>query len=162
MAGGIFTNRPFEANPKCIVFAGFLALAYWYTAPKHSTSDRYGRNPWLLPIIFVAAYVAMAWYDYAYDCSVKLKSGSSPIGAAVADSIFKPQYRDADDGTESEQEKIYRRNVYLFHVMFVAVPLLYVGFARNPSRDVRYAVGLLGTGALLYHGYRVFNPRQGC
>ena len=155
MAGGIFTDRPFEPNPKCIVFALGIMGIYWFAPAK--------KNKWLLPPLFVASYVAMAWYDYAYDCEPKMKSGTSPVGAAMADSIFKPQYRDAS-AKESRQENLYRRNVYLFHLAFVAPLLLYVGFAPSSAKTKQWlpVVGSLGIGALLYHGYRLARPRRGC
>ena len=161
MAGGIFTKRPFEPNLKCIVFALAIVSLYWFS-PTH-------KNKWLLVPLFITSYVALAWYDYAYDCSPKMKSGQFPVGLAMADSIFKPQYRrDNDDAVSDttsesgEQERLYRRNVYLFHVLIVVPPLLYVGFAERPNRDVLRVVGTLGLGALAYHGYRIFQPRRGC
>ena len=62
MAGGIFVDQPFHANPKCIIFSVVLMIAYW-TLPK--------KNPFMLPLIFVFAYVSMAWYDYLYNCDLK-------------------------------------------------------------------------------------------
>ena len=38
----------------------------------------------------------MAWYDQIYKCKNQMYSGTSPIGDAVLNSIFKPQRRDEE------------------------------------------------------------------
>ena len=149
MAGGIFVDQPFHPNPKCIVFGAILCLSYWYLPNK--------RNNWMLMFIFTAGYIAMAWYDYAYKCKNKLYSGTSPVGHSILSSIFKPQ---EDDATMKKlapnQQAIYRRNVYLFHVLVIAPILIYVGYKGNNVNSKVYSP-LLGIGvvALLYHGYKL-------
>ena len=152
MAGGIFVDQPFHANLKCVVFGLILCISYWYLPDK--------RNNWMLLFIFTAGYIAMAWYDYVYKCKNKLYSGTSPIGEAVLNSIFKPQdYEHEDDKMKKlvpNQEAIYRRNVYLFHVLVIAPILIYVGYKGNNVNSKVYSP-LLGIGvvALLYHGYKL-------
>ena len=68
MAGGIFIDQPFHPNPKCIVFAAALMISYWFLP---------NRNPFLLPLIFIVGYIAMAWYDHLYNCDYKLSSGTA-------------------------------------------------------------------------------------
>lgn len=163
MAGGIFTDRPFEPNPKCIIFAIIMILAYLYIAPDP--------NVYVLPIIFVASYVAMAWYDWMYDCDVKMYSGKSGI-ASTMDSIFKPQRRapepqhprvQSDPRQQyllKDQEKEFLRKVYMFHAFIVAPLLLYMGYKGNQNNPKMYGA-LMGLGAiaLIYHGTRLFVPR---
>ena len=69
MSGGIFTNKPFEFNLKCIIFGTVLVVLYWFASKSDDT------NYWLFPLIFIIAYIAMAWYDYLYNCESKLRSG---------------------------------------------------------------------------------------
>ena len=158
MAGGIFTDRPFEPNPKCIVFAFALMGFYWFIpGPK---------NVFLLPVIFVVAYVAMAWYDWIYDCEAKMFSGMyGPV--SIADSLFKPQRRDdpkefpRDVYLQEDQEAFYRRNVYLFHILAIAPLIIYIGY-RGKQSDPRSFGALLWIGifALGYHSFRFIIPRQ--
>jgi hypothetical protein len=151
---GIFTERQFEFNPKCVLFATAMMGLYWFLPQE--------RNKLMLPFIFVVSYVSMAWYDKAYECKERLKSGSAPLGAATFDSIFKPQLRSPSSKT-SEQERIYRRNVYTFHVLAVVPLLLYVGYyGKESNRAVFPLIGALGVLALAYHAYRMYDPRKGC
>jgi len=146
-AGGIFTERPFEPNTKCLVIAAAAVVAYW-VIPKG--------NVFLIPVIFIIVYILIAWYDFVYNCSDVMKSGKyGPVG--VATSIFKPQYR---EDTLSQQEVKYRHNVYLLHLIAIAPLLLYVGLrglSSNPK--VFPVVAAIGGIAALYHGTRLFIPR---
>ena len=63
MAGGIYADRPFELNPKCVAFSGALVAAYWYL-PCRYDPQKYITSAF----IATSAYVAMAWYDKQYDC----------------------------------------------------------------------------------------------
>ena len=91
MAGGIFVNQPFHPNLKCLVFAFILMIAYWSLPQK---------NPFLLPLIFVIAYVGMAWYDHIYNCDMKMYSGKY---SGIVTSPLKPQRRT----DETDEEKDY-------------------------------------------------------
>jgi len=150
MAGGIFIDQPFHPNPKCIVFGLLLCLAYWYLPSK--------RNEWMLLFIFNVGYIAMAWYDYLYKCRNEMYSGTSPVGDAVLNSIFKPQRRNEDKKKNyvKDQAKIYHRNVYLFHILAVAPILIYVGYMGKNANSKAFGP-ILGVGvlALLYHGFRL-------
>ena len=168
MAGGIFTGRPFEPNIKCIVFGTILILLYLWISSEP--------NYYLLPLIFVGAYVAMAWYDYFYDCEQRLYSGTGVIGVSTLDAVFKPQQRNlaADDPKNvpekeafllqgrGEQEKAYLKKVYLFHCIVVVPLLAYIGI-RGQNTPPGVFGGLLGLASIagLYHGYRLFvEPRD--
>lgn len=52
-----------SANLKCIAFTAKLALGYWFL-PR--------RNKWVLAAIIYGAYIAMAWYDYWFQCKRSL------------------------------------------------------------------------------------------
>lgn len=168
MAGGIFTSRPFEPNIKCIVFGTILILLYLWISPDP--------NYYLLPLIFVAAYVAMAWYDYFYNCEQRLYSGTGVVGVSTLDSVFKPQQRGlaSDDPRNvaekdaflvegrGEQEKAYLQKVYLFHCIVVVPLLAYIGFkGQETPKGVFGALLGLASIAGLYHGYRLLiEPRD--
>jgi hypothetical protein len=166
MAGGIYTNRPFEPNIKCIIFGFSIVLLYITTG--YLTCKKF--NYYFPPFLFIIAYIAMAWYDMFYDCSGKLYSGNKGL-AAPFDSIFKPQRRSdesqkiLDENKKKDlannQEEIYKKNVYLFHILVVSPILIYVGIkGSNTPKDIYPIVLTVGISALIYHGYRIFRPRK--
>jgi hypothetical protein len=71
MSGGIYEGRPFAFNLKCIVFTAAVAGGYWYLPP---------RQLWVLLVLLWLPYVAMAWYDYIYDCNDKMQPTIVPFG----------------------------------------------------------------------------------
>lgn len=158
-SGGIYVNTATQFNTKCVVFGTMLAAGYWYLPAK--------KNPFMLPVIFTIAYVAMAWYDELYNCESRLYSGSSSWGAAILDSIFKPQLRQSDNNKNKKiphgknlvtnQEIVYRRYMYLFHMLVVAPLFAIVGYYKTQ----RLYLPLLGFGLLgmFYHLYRTIKPR---
>ena len=159
MAGGIFIDRPFNPNIKCIIFGFLLVLMYVYL-PRQAQGKG---NPLIIALIFIISYIAMAWYDYAYDCDDKMFSGS---GLSLHfGSIFKPQYRMPDPGEESQlianQEKKYLQKVYFFHSIIVAPLLIYIGYyGAESNQNVWGAVGGMGVLAGIYHTARLFYPRE--
>jgi hypothetical protein len=84
MAGGIFPGRPFAWNIKCIIFTVILAAGYWW-APS--------RNLWVLFFLLWAPYVALAWYDYSYDCKDKMQPTLIPYGRSIFLPFKPPGYR---------------------------------------------------------------------
>ena len=65
MAGGLF-GRPFTINIKCVIFSILCMALFLYKPNFTSEILKY----LTLFIIFVVAYVAMAWYDFYFDCRV--------------------------------------------------------------------------------------------
>jgi hypothetical protein len=163
MAGGIYIEKPFSPNITCIVFAFAMIAFYWLSARFSCGKPNY----LMFPLIFIIAYVALAWYNLGYDCSSILYSGKSGP-AAVFDSIFKPQLRTQEhkEGTVLNQERVYQRNVYLFHVLLVTPILGYVGVqgmrGKLNGRDWYVVLLVLALAVLVYHGYRFFKPRTTC
>lgn len=165
MAGGIFVDQPFHPNPKCIVFSVVLMIAYWMLPQK---------NPFMLPLIFVFAYVSMAWYDHLYNCDMKMYGGK--YGGYLS-SPFKPQRRteikednnqklkeDNQEKTKKllkDQEGKYKQKVNLLHILAINPILIYIGFYARKTNPIVYPV-LLGIGiiGLLYHGARMFVSRE--
>ena len=157
MAGGIFVDQPFHPNPKCLLFSAVIMALYWFSSST--------KNTLMLPIIFVVSYVAMAWYDYMYHCDTIMRSGYT-IGPNTLDAIFKPQRRNEvhfpnPKNVSKNQEHEYLRRVYLFHVLFVSPILLYIGFRGKKTGKNMFPVLLsLGFMSVVYHGFRIFYPRQ--
>jgi hypothetical protein len=94
MAGGIFPNRPFSWNIKCIIFTAIIAGGYWYLPPK---------NTLILLFLLWIPYVAVAWYDYSYDCKDKIQPTLFPFGRYIF-LPFKPSgYKQAFEKMPKEQ-----------------------------------------------------------
>lgn len=165
MAGGIYTNKPFSFNLKCIVFGFLMILFYWLSARFSNGKPNY----LLFIFIFIISYVGMAWYDYLYNCNTILRSGTSTVGMSTFDAIFKPQLRQKNlKDSVLNQERVHQKNVYLFHVLLISPILLFIGIQGirgkiNLNSKVWFVILLiLGLASLLYHGYRVFSPRLTC
>ena len=78
------------------------------------------------------------------------------------DCTFMMQSVEQDDSQEMapDQERVYLRYVSLFHVVAVAPLLIYVGMRGCKSNPNIFALLLtFGLAALIYHAFRVFNPR---
>lgn len=160
MAGGVFVDRPFHLNPKCVVFSLLLIAAYWTLPPK---------NPFMAAAIFVVAYVGLAWYDHAYDCSNKMYGGRLSGALTLHLSApFKPQRRTAPASRADlvdDPEAVYRQKVNLFHLLAANPLLAYVGLRGARSHPAVYPAVLgMGALALVYHGSRLLVPREvsGC
>ena len=94
MAGGLFPGHPFALNIKCIIFTAILAGGYWYLPHK---------NLWVLALLIWAPYIALAWYDYSYDCKDKLKPTLVPFGRYVWLPFKPPGYKAEFDKLPPEQ-----------------------------------------------------------
>ena len=84
MAGGLFPGHPFSLNVKCIIFTAVLAAGYWFAPHK---------NLWVLAFLLWFPYIALAWYDYMYDCRDKLKPTLVPFGRAIWLPFKPPGYK---------------------------------------------------------------------
>jgi hypothetical protein len=100
MAGGIFEGRPFAFNIKCIVFTLIVAGGYWYAPPK---------NVWVLLLTMWAPYVAMAWYDYMYECKDKMQPTIVPFGRYIFLPFKPPGYRREYERMAASQHAQMRR-----------------------------------------------------
>ena len=151
MAGGIFTDKPFQPNPKCIIYSAIIIALYYHTS-QHVKSF----NPWMTIPIFIISYVSLAWYDHLYNCDTIMKTGNSPISMGTLDSVFKPNEGNPDSDLLPDQQKAYKEKVYLFHLIAVSPLLLYVGYKGKQANEQLYPV-LFSAGILsgLYHGSRL-------
>lgn len=86
MAGGLFPGQPFKFNVKCIIFTLVLAAGYWYLPPK---------NLWILAFLLWFPYIALAWYDWSYQCQDKLQPTLVPFGRYIWLPFKPPGYKEA-------------------------------------------------------------------
>lgn len=114
MAGGIFPGRPFEFNLKCVIFTAVLAGGYWYLPPK---------NLWILIFLLWFPYIALAWYDYAYDCRNKLGPTIVPFGRYLWLPFKPPGYQSEFNKLADEQIQKMNRLDHLVGWSIVVVIL---------------------------------------
>ena len=147
MAGGMF-GRPFQLNVKCIVFSIIVMALFLYKpnikSPLIMSATLFG--------IFVIAYVAMAWYDYYYDCqTLPLKRGTHSFTG-----LFKPpphSDKQTEEKSEDNDNKRGHMFIYLSHIVFIVPLLLYIGYYRKTINPMTYPILIvLAVFTLLYHG----------
>ena len=105
MAGGIFPNRPFEFNIKCIIFTIIIAGGYWYLPVK---------NIYILFFLLWFPYIIIAWYDYSYNCENKMKYTLFPFGKYIF-LPFKPkEYQKTYTELTNEQKELIDNNDHIY------------------------------------------------
>ena len=148
MAGGLF-GKPFAVNEKCVVFA-IIVIALFLARPQL-------RSHWakvgVPAALFVLAYVAMAWYDYYYDCRLlPLQRGGGPT-SIMKPPVHVPEKQNlGETGAQSEMER-RRRAVFVYaaHVAVIAPLLGYVAYRGRRAPTETWV--LLGAVAVLTAGY---------
>jgi len=154
MAGGIFKNKPFVFNEKCIIFS-LICMALFLVKPQFNSNITLY---FTLFIIFVVAYVAMAWYDYHFDCqTLPLKKGS--VGGIT--SRLKPQAHNKDkqiDHVETKKDnRVKSIVIYLLHLLFIVPVIGYVAIYKTKSNKIIYPLlGVLAVFTGLYHGIQFY------
>ena len=161
MAGGLF-GRPFTINMKCVVFS-ILCMALFLYKPNF-TSDVF--KYLTLFIIFVVAYVAMAWYDFYFDCSlVPLERGKySFTGLFKPPEDEKPNDEIEKDETPIDETRVKEKErkktsgirhayvIYFSHILFIVPLIAYVGIKKSKVNKMVYPIlVVLAVFTLFYH-----------
>ena len=122
MAGGIFPGAPFTFNIKCVIFSAMLAGGYWFLPPK---------NLFVLFFLLWFPYLAMAWYDYMYECRNKLGPTIVPFGRFMWLPFKPPQY-------QAEFNKMSERQIGLMgrvdHLVGWTLLILAIAFVLRSSQ----------------------------
>jgi hypothetical protein len=127
MSGGIFPDRPFSLNIKCIIFTIIIALGYWYLPYK---------NVYVLIFLLWLPYIALSWYDYAYDCEDKIQPTLFPYGRYIF-LPFKPQgYKQEYDKLTPEQ--INKMNELDHNITWSIIILIIAYFGFNLTKNNIY------------------------
>ena len=116
MAGGLF-GEPFILNIKCIIFSLIIMVLFLYKPNIKSNLTL----SLILFGIFVISYVALAWYDYYYNCLLLplQRSNRSLTG------LFKPD-KHSQKQIDKSNTKIGNMLIYLSHIIFIVPLLLYI------------------------------------
>jgi len=140
----------FTFNVKCIVFSLVIMAIFMY-----DPSWLY-KNKMLmylvLWIIFVISYVAMAWYDYFFDCStLPLEKGKYGITGLFKPEAHEPEKQYRGKKNEIDTEK-HHTIIYLAHVLFFAPLIAYIAYYGKKTTDwVFQLLGVLAVYTLFYH-----------
>ena len=143
MSGGLF-GRPFVLNIKCIIFSLFIMILFLY---KPNIKSKLILAT-VLFIIFVISYVALAWYDYYYDCQIlPLQRGDRSLTG-----LFKPKVHSQKQIDKSNTKK-GNLLIYLSHIIFIVPLLLYISYYKNKVNVFIYPILIaLSVFTLIYHG----------
>ena len=143
MSGGLF-GRPFVLNIKCIIFSLIIMILFLYK-PTIKSNLVLGIT---LIIIFVISYVALAWYDYYYECRLlPLQRGSKSLTG-----LLKPEPHSQKQIDHSNTKK-GNMLIYLSHIIFIVPLLLYISYYKNKVNKFIYPILIaLAVFTLIYHG----------
>ena len=147
MAGGLF-GKPFALNVKCVIFS-LISMALFLYKPTFSNNYMlYGT----LFFIFTVAYVAMAWYDYFFDCRIlPLRKGDFSW-----QQFIKPpaHQKEKQEEWSCEEDKTARLTlIYLSHIIFIVPLITYIALYKTKANPIVYPLlGVLALFTLGYHG----------
>jgi len=154
MAGGIFTNYPFELNPKCIIFSIIIIGLFFYQ--PHDMNIY-----WKLLvsfILFVVSYVSMAWYDYKFECQkLALKKSASSVN--ITGNFKPPAHTESQtDRTKAtkEEKDLEWALINVYHLLILAPLFLYVGIKKDAAKPMASVLLIANLAfAIVYHGVRI-------
>ncbi len=147
MAGGLF-GKPFAFNIKCIIFSLIIMTLFLYNPEIKNNYLLYG----ILFIIFIISYVAMAWYDYFFDCRIlPLRKGEKSLQKYI-----KPPAHDdkkQEDWICEEDKNRKMILIYISHIIFIVPILAYIAIYKKRVNPIIYPLlGVLAIFTLGYHG----------
>ena len=148
MAGGLF-GRPFEFNVKCIVFSMICMALFLY---KPNINSQYVLYMTLF-IIFVIAYVAMAWYDYYFNCDiVPLKRGKYSLTGKMKPPAHVPEKQEQTEDSNLDRKRSHYI-IYAVHLLFIVPLLTYIAVYKGKINKLTYPIlGVLAIFTAAYHG----------
>jgi len=150
MAGGLF-GKPFALNIKCIIFSLMIMVIFLY---KPEIKNGYILYATLFGI-FVASYVAMAWYDYYFDCRIlPLKRGERSVTGVLK----PPVYMEEQKNGKRPRKAINRQAlmIYLSHILLIVPLLIYIAVYKKKVSKMTYPIiGALAVLTLGYHGFEL-------
>jgi len=153
MAGGIFPNQPFTLNAKCVVFS-LLIIGLFFIDSKPFMKNNVILTLTLF-ILFVIAYVAMAWYDYFFDCQIlPLKRGSSKytITGKMKPPLHNPE-KQLSKNNIGEESRFNRIIIYTSHLILIVPFIAYIAYmGKNTPKSAYIFLATLAVFTTFYHG----------
>ena len=143
MAGGLF-GRPFVFNIKCIIFS-LIIMVLFLVKPVIKNKLILGLT---LFIIFVVSYVAMAWYDFYYNCRLlPLQRGQKSLTG-----LFKPEIHSQKQINSTNMSRGHMM-IYASHIAFIVPLLIYIAYYKGKVNNMTYPILIvLAIFTLIYHG----------
>lgn len=151
MAGGLF-GRPFTFNVKCIIFSMICMALFLYKPTIQNQYVLYGT----LFIIFTVAYVAMAWYDYYFNCDLlPLRKGKYSLQQYIKPPPHKPK-KQVEHQDKAIDKRMRRMLIYAGHILFIVPLLAYLALYKTKVNPMIYPLlGVLAVFTLGYHGFEL-------
>jgi hypothetical protein len=142
MAGGLF-KAPFVLNIKCIIFS-IIIMVIFLMKPEFKSNVVLGIT---LFTIFVVSYVALAWYDYYYDCkTLPLQRGDKSLTG-----LFKPEAHSEKQVDKTNVKKGHLM-IYASHITLIVPLLVYIGYYKHNVNPMTYPILIvLAIFTLVYH-----------
>ena len=156
MAGGLF-GKPFAFNEKCIVFSLICMALFLY---KPNITNNYVL-PGVLFLIFTIAYVAMAWYDFFFNCDIlPLRKGKYSLTGTLKPPAHEPEKQEDHKDTPLDDKK-RQILIYAMHLLFIAPLLGYVAFKQTKINPITYPlIGTLAVFTASYHGLALMSAQH--
>ena len=158
MAGGLF-GRPFTINIKCVIFSLICIVLFLYKPEFKNLYIKYMS----LFIIATISYVAMAWYDYYFNCDIlPLKRGKYSWQQYIKPPTHEPKKQlkniNPDTNLDTNLDTIDKKReyylIYALHILFIVPLLAYLALYRNKVNPIVYPIlGVLAAFTLFYHGF---------
>lgn len=148
MSGGLFPGKPFAFNIKCIIFAMIIMIIFLYSPNIKNSYVLYAT----LFVIFVISYVAMAWYDYFFDCrTLPLRKSEHSLQRHIKPKAHMPEKQ--EDWICEKDTSLKYILIYILHIIIIVPLIAYVAIYRKKSHHYIYPLlGVLATFTLGYHG----------
>jgi len=156
MAGGLF-GKPFAFNEKCIVFSLICMALFLY---KPNITNNYVLAG-VLFLIFTIAYVAMAWYDFFFNCDIlPLQRGKYSLTGTLKPPAHEPEKQEDHKDTPLDDKK-RQILIYAMHLLFIAPLLGYVAFKQTKINPITYPlIGTLAVFTASYHGLALMSAQH--
>lgn len=156
MAGGLF-GKPFAFNEKCIVFSLICMALFLY---KPNITNNYVLVG-VLFLIFTIAYVAMAWYDFFFNCDIlPLRRGKYSLTGKLKPPAHEPEKQEDHKDTPLDDKK-RQILIYAMHLLFIAPLLGYVAFKQTKINPITYPlIGTLAVFTASYHGLALMSAQH--
>ena len=156
MAGGLF-GKPFAFNEKCIVFSLICMALFLY---KPNITNNYVLAG-VLFLIFTIAYVAMAWYDFFFNCDIlPLRKGKYSLTGTLKPPAHEPEKQEDHKDTPLDDKK-RQILIYAMHLLFIAPLLGYVAFKQTKINPITYPlIGTLAVFTASYHGLALMSAHH--